>query len=114
MSDDNILLNNEEDYEADIITLQDEEGNEHEFEVIDAADIEGERYLALIPRLASPDSLDEDSEMLIMRAGEENGEEFLDIVDDEEELQMVGQVFLNRLGEMFEIDLEELEQEAED
>ena len=44
-----------------------------------------------------------------MRIGEEDGEEYLDIVDDENELQSVGQMFLNRLSDVYNIDLESLE-----
>ena len=38
-----------DDYTPDIITLEDEEGNEFSFEVIDAADYNDTRYLAVVP-----------------------------------------------------------------
>lgn len=99
----------EEDYSADLLALEDEDGQEHTFEVLDATDIDGARYLALVPYHEDPAKrLDQDAEMVIMRVGEDEGEEVLDVVDNEEELFSVGQVFLNRLSELYEVDLEEL------
>lgn len=117
MSDqDNNLGISEEDYEPDLLTLEDETGREHTFEVLDAADIDGKRYLAMVPYSADPaEQLDSDAEMLIMRVGEEaDGSEYLDIVEEMEELNAVGQVFLNRLQEVYDIDLEELERLSEE
>lgn len=103
------------DYEPDILTLEDEEGEEHTFEVIDASDFGEHRYLALVPYSANPaEALEEDTELLIMRVGEENGEEYLDLVEDEDELYEVGQHFLSRLSEVYNIDLEDLESELLD
>lgn len=102
----------EEDYEPDILTLEDENGQEHVFEVIDAADIDGSRYLAMVLYIEDPAArLEEDSEMLIMKVSELDGEEVLDIVEEEEELYQISQVFYNRLSEVYNIDMEELESE---
>ena len=43
----------EEDYEPDLITLEDEDGQECTFEVIDATDYEGVHYLALVREVAN-------------------------------------------------------------
>lgn len=100
----------EEDYEPDILTLEDESGQEHTFEVIDAADIDGERYLAMVLYIEDPAArLEEDSEMVIMKVSELDGDEVLDVVEDEEELYQVSQVFYQRLSEVYNIDLEDLE-----
>ncbi len=94
------------DYTPDLITLQDEAGVEHECEVIDAADYNGEHYLAVVPYVADPEKmLEEDAQVVIMRTVEENGEEFLDIVDDDEELAAVSEVFASRLEELYDIEL---------
>lgn len=95
----------EMDYTPDLITLLDEDGEEHEFEVIDATDHNDEHYLALVPYSSDPAAaLEENAEMIIMRVGvDEEGEEFLSIVDDDEELYQVGQVFAERLEEFFDI-----------
>lgn len=94
------------DYTPDLITLQDEAGVEHECEVIDAADYNGEHYLAVVPYVADPEKmLEEDAQVVIMRTVEENGEEFLDIVEDDEELAAVSEVFASRLEELYDIEL---------
>ncbi len=100
------------DYEPDLITLLDEADVEHEFEVLDTAMIGDVRYMALVPYEPGEDGDDEedadDVEMLIMRVENEDGEEFLDLVDDEDELFAAGQVFLNRLQELYDIDISSL------
>lgn len=101
--------NNEFDYEPDLITLCDEEGKEFSFEVIDAADYNSERYLAVVPyKEDSTEELEEDANLIIMRVGEENGEEFLDVVDDDNEIYEVGAMFAQRLSDLYDIDPEEL------
>ena len=39
-----------------------------------------------------------------MRVGEENGEEYLDIVDDDEEFYNVGEIFARRLSELYDVE----------
>lgn len=101
------------DYEPDLITLLDEADEEHEFEVLDTAMIGDVRYMALVPYEPGEGGAEgedgaDDVEMLIMRVETENGEEFLDLVDDEDELFAAGQVFLNRLQELYDIDISSL------
>lgn len=100
------------EYEPDILTLEDEEGQQHSFEVLDAADIGDDHYLAMVPYHEDPAvRLAEDAEMVIMKVGEEDGEEVLDPVDDDEELGRVGRVFIERLADVYDIDLDALEEE---
>lgn len=98
-----------EDYDPDILTLEDEEGEEHTFEVIDASDFNGARYLALVPYNNEPaKQLEEDAELLLMRVEEENDEEYLALVEEEDELNEVAQHFLERLSDVYDIDIEDL------
>lgn len=98
-----------EDYSPDILTLTDEDGREFSFEVIDAADHNGERYLAVVPYAEdSKEKLEEDANLILMRVGEENGEEFLDIVEEEEELLEVSEMFAHRLEELYDIDIDDI------
>ena len=103
----------EEGYEPDILTLEDEAGQEHVFEVIDATDIDGARYLAVAPYSEDPqEKLDAEATLLFMRVVEGEGEEeYLDIVEDEEEMHLVLEVFFNRLSEVYDIDMEDLEKQ---
>lgn len=100
----------DETYEPDLITLTDEEGAEFSFEVIDAADFNDERYLAVVPYADdSAEVLEEDANLIIMRVGEEDGEEYMDVVDDDEELIEVSAMFAQRLEELYDIDAADLQ-----
>ena len=99
----------EEEYQPDLMTLEDEDGNEVTFEVIDATEVNGTRYLAVIPYQEDPESLQEDAELILMRIGTDDEGEYMDIVDDDEELITVGKVFEERLRAMYDIDDSELQ-----
>lgn len=91
------------------LTLEDEDGKEVTFEVIDATEVNGTRYLAVIPYQEDPESLQEDAELILMRIGTDDEGEYMDIVDDDEELITVGKVFEERLRAMYDIDDSELQ-----
>lgn len=93
----------------DLLTLEDEDGKEVTFEVIDATEVNGTRYLAVIPYQEDPESLQEDAELILMRIGTDDEGEYMDIVDDDEELITVGKVFEERLRAMYDIDDSELQ-----
>ena len=98
-----------EEAKPDLLTLEDEDGKEVTFEVIDATEVNGTRYLAVIPYQEDPEILQEDAELILMRIGTDEEGEYMDIVDDDEELLTVGKVFEERLSAMYDIDDSELE-----
>ena len=98
-----------EEAAPDLLTLADEDGKEVTFEVIDATEVNGTRYLAVIPYQEDPESLQEDAELILMRIGTDDEGEYMDIVDDDEELITVGKVFEERLRAMYDIDDSELQ-----
>lgn len=98
-----------EEATPDLLTLEDEDGQEVTFEVIDATEVNGTRYLAVIPYQEDPASLQEDAELILMRIGTDDEGEYMDIVDDDEELLAVGKVFEERLRAMYDIDDSELD-----
>ena len=98
-----------EEAAPDLLTLEDEDGKEVTFEVIDATEVNGTRYLAVIPYQEDPESLQEDAELILMRIGTDDEGEYMDIVDDDEELITVGTVFEERLRAMYDIDDSELQ-----
>lgn len=98
-----------EEAAPDLLTLEDEDGKEVTFEVIDATEVNGTRYLAVIPYQEDPESLQEDAELILMRIGTDDAGEYMDIVDDDEELITVGKVFEERLRAMYDIDDSELQ-----
>ena len=93
----------------DLLTLEDEDDKEVTFEVIDATEVNGTRYLAVIPYQEDPESLQEDAELILMRIGTDDEGEYMDIVDDDEELITVGKAFEERLRAMYDIDDSELQ-----
>lgn len=98
-----------EEAAPDLLTLEDEDGQECTFEVVDATEVNGVRYLAVIPYQADPEALEEDAELILMRIGSDSEGEYMDIVDDDEELVTVGKVFEERLRAMYDIDDSELD-----
>ena len=98
-----------EEATPDLLTLEDEDGKEVTFEVIDATEVNGTRYLAVIPYQEDPESLQADAELILMRIGTDDEGEYMDIVDDDEELITVGKVFEERLRAMYDIDDSELQ-----
>ena len=98
-----------EEATPDLLMLEDEDGKEVTFEVIDATEVNGTRYLAVIPYQEDPESLQEDAELILMRIGTDEEGEYMDIVDDDEELLTVVKVFEERLSAMYDIDDSELE-----
>ena len=75
----------------------------------DATEVNGTRYLAVIPYQEDPESLDEEAELILMRIGTDEAGEYMDIVDDDEELLTVGKVFEERLRAMYDIDDDDVE-----
>ena len=98
-----------EEAAPDLLTLEDEDGKEVTFEVIDATEVNGTHYLAVIPYQEDPESLQEDAELILMRIGTDDEGGYMDIVDDDEELITVGKVFEERLRAMYDIDDSELQ-----
>lgn len=96
------------DSDEGIITLVDEEGVEHEFEVADMMESEGIQYLALIPVIEDPDELLSDpGELVVLKVVAEGVEEFLEAIEDEEEFSRISSAFMERLGEDYDFIEEE-------
>lgn len=93
-----------QEYNPDIYTLVDEEGTEQTFELLDVMDLDDERYFALIPYYDDPEQLaEDDGELIVLKSQmDEDGEELMVTIDDDEEYQRVGNIFLEKLSNMFE------------
>lgn len=103
MSDEINSNNNidEEQEDEDIITLIDDEGRMSEFEVLDAIETDEGRFVALLP-LASLDEESGEGEYIILQVVNVNGEEELAEIEDEELLEALADVFLERFDELYE------------
>ena len=89
-----------DDYGSDFITIVDEDGTEFELEVLDSIEYNGDTYLAVT--LAGNE--DEDLEISILKSVEDDGEAILCAVEDEEELETVYNLIMDRLYEEEEDD----------
>ena len=85
------MLNNENMSEEfdNILSLTDEEGNEFEYEVIDAIEYNGEEFAVLLP---VEDEIDAEVIILAVEVDEDGMENFFS-VDDVETLEAVYEIF---------------------
>lgn len=100
----------EMDFGPDILTLMDEDGCEHQFEVIDDLDVDDEQYLAMIPYFGEQEEemLEDDGELVILKSVEdEDGTEYLEPIDNEEEFNKISAMFMKRLEEYYDFKEEE-------
>lgn len=82
----------DQNYESEIFTLTDEDGNELEFEVIGAYEKNGEQYFAMIP--VDDDETDDNvCEYIILKLAKDGDEEILVTVDDDDELDDIADYF---------------------
>ena len=93
----------DEEYQPDLMTLEDEDGNEVTFEVIDALDHKGVHYLAVVEYTENEEDA-EDAQLVILSVGEDDEGEYLDVVEDDETLLEVSKLFEQRLSDEYDID----------
>ena len=97
MSEDmnNVPENEEMD---NIIVLNDEEGNEVEFEFLDLIEYEGEEYVALLPA----EETDDAGEVVILQVEDiDTDEESYISVEDEDTLNKVFDIFKDKFKDEF-------------
>ena len=94
------------DYGNDILALTDDLGNELQFEVLAAVELDGETYLCLTELFDDPQKMIEsDAQLIIMKQVEDSsGEITLVTLDSNEELERVVREFEKVLEEEYEID----------
>ncbi len=100
IDDENNVPNEQEGEELDnIIVLNDENGNEIEFEFLDLIEYEGEEYVVLLPN----DEEDDAGEVVILKLEDTDSEEEESYVsvDDEEVLQNVFDIFKEKFKDEF-------------
>ena len=90
------------EYTPELFELIDDEGNKKNFELIDAVELDGEQYFAMVPAIEDDDFLNADCDLVILKSIEDNGEEILASIDDDDEFDKVSAFFLQRMQEAFE------------
>lgn len=89
-------------YEADLITLIDDDGQEHEFEIIDELDTDDGHYMALVPTQQDPEEISSEAETYyIFEVVEGDGEEQLQEVEDDDLLDKLAEIFESRFNEAY-------------
>lgn len=105
-------MDENERMEKDVISLLDEDGKEHEFEIVDALELEGKQYLALVPlydESQAEEALEDSGELVILQVSEEtdeDGEQYLDAIEDEDLYNRVAELFMGRLEDYFDFEEE--------
>ena len=93
-------IEEDEEYDPEIYTLTDEDGNELQFALLGELEHEGGVYPALIP-------VDEDGEeasdeyVILKRSTDENGEETLDTIEDDDEFDRIADIFDDEFADIF-------------
>lgn len=92
----------DKDFSPDLITLVDEDGLEHNFEIMDVIEENDTEYYALMPVYEnSEDILQDSGEYYILEAIEENGEEQMAEVMDENLRKRLSDIFEERFNNFF-------------
>lgn len=97
-----------EEFNPDIVSVVDEDGVEHVFEELDRIETDTAKYVALLPVYDEAEEiLDDDGELIILKVSEEDGETYLEPIEDDNEFDEIGKIFEERLSEIFSFDDEE-------
>lgn len=101
-------VENESEFNPDLISVIDEDGVAHTFEELDRIETDDGRYVALLPVYDEAEEiLDSDGELIILSVTEdENGETYLEPIEDEKLFNEIGKIFEERLEDMFEFENE--------
>lgn len=105
-------MENEEFYEPDIISVTDEDGNEILFELLERYETDEDVYVAITEyRDDSEDIVEADFEVIILKVAEdENGDEYLEEIQDEMEFEQVSDILMAKVEKKYEVEYFEPEQ----
>ncbi len=96
-----------EEFNPDLVSVIDENGVEHVFEELDRIETDTAKYVALLPVYDEAEEiLDDDGELIILKVCEEDGETYLEPIEDDNEFNEIGKIFEERLSELFAFDEE--------
>ncbi len=101
------VINNipeDEGFGNDLVSVVDENGVQHTFEELDRIETDEGRFIALLPVYTeAQDIIDDDGELIILSVIEdEDGEVYLEPIEDENLFNKIGDIFEERLSEYFE------------
>ncbi len=101
--------------QGELFTLTDDDGKEQVFELLGKLELDDTTYYALVPQYEDPnDELQDDGELVILKEDPNNNPEdpenaSLITIEDEDEFNTVGEIFLECINKMFEADSEDFD-----
>ena len=94
------MSDNNELYEPDLISVTDDDGNEIVFELLERYETDDDVYVAITEYHDEAEEIVEaDNEVIILKVLEENGEEFLEAIEDDAELEEVYSALMDLIYE---------------
>lgn len=88
-----------DEYGPTFITVTDEDGQELVLEFVDTLEYNGQLYQAFFPAETEGEEEDPDTGLVILKVLHEDGEDILSTLDSDEELETVGNLFLESFFE---------------
>ena len=80
------------EFEQELFTLTDEEGNESDFELIGSIELDGVTYVGLVPVEG-----DSDEYVILKLTEDEDGDEILVTIDDDDEFDKAADAFEDQM-----------------
>ena len=98
-------MSENENYEPDIISVTDEDGNEILFELLERYENDNGVYVAITEyRDDAEDIVEADYEVIILKVAEENGDEYLEEIEDEAEYNEVSEILMNKIEQQYDVE----------
>ena len=89
--------------ETEVYTLVNQDGVEQQFEIIDVLKFDNQIYFAFVPYIEDIQNIPDNSdELVILKSEKVDGEEVLAPIEDDDEFEKIGSIFLKRLEEAAE------------
>lgn len=105
------MANEEEFYEPDIISVNDEDGNEILFELLERYETDNDVYVAITRYYETDEEIVEgDYEVIILKVVNDDGEEYLAEIEDEMEFEQISDILMAKVEEKYEVEYFEPEQ----
>ena len=98
-------MSENENYEPDIISVTDDDGNEILFELLERYENDNGVYVAITEyRDDAEDIVEADYEVIILKVAEENGDEYLEEIEDEAEYNEVSEILMNKIDQQYDVE----------
>lgn len=98
-------MSENENYEPDIISVTDEDGNEILFELLERYENDNGVYVAITEyRDDAEDIVEADYEVIILKVAEENGDEYLEEIEDEAKYNEVSEILMNKIEQQYDVE----------